>query len=499
MTMSDYSTVTAGRSVAKATESDVALLGAMFWTVAGVVLCYVLSPSRDGVEWLVALHAGNAAALMWYWKFSRWEGGKFLSFGGLSVLAGALFRLISIVDTVTYGLRLENWPPTVSELAFEQSVIRGEVISVAGLLLVVIGWRYALRWHLPQANVAAGSATGGVESLVFWLLSLGVLATGGVFQKVGASFGTLLPSVFLLGSSSVAFLPIMSRTTGVSRALLALLMGLPFAALGMRSGMKSEIFLPLLPGAVFAWGALRNPLARGVMIAVATALLVLSQGYVHFVRLTTWNSKIELPVSTLVDAYLRQIESSRTTALLASAEGMSSRVNLTGTHAITVGLTEQNGFLPDRVFLPIPLVFVPRILWPDKPAFAPGAEQTARITGRGSAASATSSTAAGFFTEMYMGGGVLGLVLASLAYGLLSGVLQRALISGGSSEVNKIYALVLLQQAVRLDESTPVTAYAAVVTVFLVAITISKTAAQLFPAQARGRSARATSAPLPAV
>ena len=459
--------------MAKQRESGLAIAGALFWCAAGVLACIGLDPSKQSVGWLVVLHAGLLFSAWWYWRFSYWGAAGNLGFGGAVLLAGVLFRVLAIIDTAAYGLRLDQWPPAASEALFESSIIAGEVVTWAGQLLMVIAWRMALKWKYDAAAIVAGRRGNG-EAQVFWLLALGVLATGSVFSKVGSAFGTLLPTIFILGVVAVAYLPVVANSVGWRKAAAAFLFGLPFAAAGLRSGMKSEIFLPLLPAAVFWWFAIRHPLVRFVTVIFGGMLLVVSQGYVYYVRATTWGSKIEKPALELILSYLDATAGHRGEALLDAMESVSARINLTNSHAATMAVTEQSGFLPDKVYLPIPLVFIPRVLWPDKPSFVPGVEHNPRYRGYRNIENAGTSTAAGFPTEQYMGAGVIGLVLGAITFGYLVGALQRGLSGLGSTVTLNIYNLVMLHSAIRQDENTPVYAYSGLVALFLITYAVAK-------------------------
>ena len=86
-------------------------------------------------------------------------------------------------------------------------------------------------------------------------------------------------------------------------------------------------------------------------------------------------------------------------------DSIGGRVNLTIAHATSVTLADNRGHEPMEVFGMIPASVIPRVFWPGKPIMQPGAMQTARILGGNILVSEIrSATAAGFATELYLGG-----------------------------------------------------------------------------------------------
>ena len=97
----------------------------------------------------------------------------------------------------------------------------------------------------------------------------------------------------------------------------------------------------------------------------------------------------------LIETFLAKIDAEK---LLKGVDRTAARINLTNTHAWTMTIADNVGLLPDEIFGSLATIFVPRLIWPEKPIYDPGLQQSYRVFGYHKRL--VSSTAAGFVTEL---------------------------------------------------------------------------------------------------
>ncbi len=140
------------------------------------------------------------------------------------------------------------------------------------------------------------------------------------------------------------------------------------------------------------------------------------------------------------------------------------RINQTITHAVTVALADHRGHEPVAVFGLIPASVIPRVIWPSKPVIQPGVMHTIRIYGANVHASQVrSATAAGFWTELYLGGWWWGVLLGSSFYGLLLATAQRWAWRFDPGFGHQAFCFLVLYSTFRFDEMHVVYAYTSIV------------------------------------
>lgn len=356
---------------------------------------------------LAMAHAGGAVALLTFWRLGRWGRARYDCFGAALLLVSAAFRLHAMVDALVYGTRVEEMyryrtlpvPDPVIDL-----LLKGEFITTLGMLLVACSWRLAIGGQVERFSFLRQDQQVPLKlALGVYLAALLVDIAGRV---LGIGFGPLTQLAGLLfgfGVAAIYFIAARGRSR-VRQVATAGLLGLPMAFLAMNGGMKEAIFFPLIPAMLLYWTRFNNITARSLALVLGIALLALSQLYVHYVRDTTWKSTgdVQTPTGELVAGFGDQIGTMEPTDAL---DAISSRVNMTIAHATSVTLADNRGFVPVEVFGMIPASVIPRVFWPGKPIMQPGAMQTARILGGNIPVSEIrSSTAAGFATELYLGG-----------------------------------------------------------------------------------------------
>lgn len=419
---------------------------------------------------LAVVHAGSAMSLLTFWRLGRWGRARFDSFGAALLLLAVAFRLQALIDTWFFGTRVEEiysyrtvpMPDDVLLL-----FLKAETITLVGLLLAACAWRMRVGLRVEAHSFLLH--VGSVPVLTAILAYLAALGVDVLVRVLGASFGALTMlsgTLFMVGVASIYFVAA-RRATGIGRVGVALAMALPMTLLALNKGMKTEMFFPMIPAAMLFWRAFPNIFARGAFVSFAVSALALSQIYVFYVREVAWTSEGIERVSplVLVTGFLEELPSTNPRDAL---DSISARVNMTVSHAITVTLADHHGFEPGNVFGPIPATFIPRFLWPDKPVLMPGAQHTARIRGLDvPLTEIRSATAAGFTTELYLGGGWIGVVLGALVYGFLLASAQRWALRTSPGFGHLAFCFLATYWTFRFDENHVVYTYTGIV--FLVA------------------------------
>lgn len=408
------------------------------------------------------VHVGSAVALVTCWRRGRWGRAGLDCFGAILLLFAAGFRLHALVDTWAFGARIDEIymypnvpvPPDAISLFLE-----AETVALVGLLLVACAWRVAVGARVERYSFLLH--LDAVPSKVPFITYVGALGVDLAGRVLGVDFGALTQlssTLFLLGVASI-YMTASRMARRPRRVLVAIAMGLPMTVLALNKGMKSEMFFPMVPAAVLFWMAYRNALLRTLFVLAAFAVLAVSQVYVFYVRSIAWHAdSIErLSPVTLVSGFMGQLPYIN---LADALDSTSSRINLTTTHAITVALADNKGFEPGNVFGPIPATFIPRLLWPGKPVLQPGAMHTARILGIDTPlGEIRSATAAGFSTELYLGGWWIGVVVGGLAYGALLASAQAWAYRATPGFGHAAFCFLAAYWALRFDENHVVYAY----------------------------------------
>ena len=284
---------------------------------------------------------------------------------------------------------------------------------------------------------------------------------------VGVDFGVLsqLSSLtYSFGVVSIFF--IASVQPGrLQRVVIAILLGLPMMFLAMTVGMKEEIFFPIVPAAVLYWFGFRSIMLKTIVICLGFIVLAYSQMYVHYVRDVSWGHGTKYNSRDLISGFQQHL---KTTTLADGMDSMNSRMNMTISRAITVAIADRNGFEPYNIFGPIPGSVIPRFLWPNKPVLQPGAQHTIRILGLNrSEFEATSSTAAGFFSELYLGGGYIGWFLGVIGYAVLLANIQIFTLKKIPGFGHLALSFVSVYWTLRFEENHIVYAYTSLIFIFI--------------------------------
>lgn len=461
------------RSVVTAVGTG-ALVLAFGYLVVGVLAVLGFS------AWVPGMYVAAALSAFLVWKLLRWptEWDRYLSFGAVFLLACVLNRALYTLDFIIQGPRFADWPVYVSEP--EWAVFKGEALTLYGTLLTVFAWQAAGGGTVSLAGLFDRSS---LTKRLCWLIysaSVAVFALSLLARERVAALGQLLPTVMSLGLVAALQLTIISSERPMRRLLLILPLTLPFFGSALGLGMKENLFLSLLPVAIIAWSALRNSLLRVSMVAGGILLVSLITAYVGFYRSAVWYTKVDRPTSEVISEFREEIEIKGFLPIVEEGtSGLLGRNNASIHRGLAVAIADQGEFLPDLVFGPLAYVFIPRVLWPDKPAINQGWDYSGLIFGERYKEESGSSTAAGLYTSFYLGGGWFAMFAGASAIGILVALCSRAARRFGGSATAGLFSLSLLPFALRLDETWSVGAISGPV-VGLVYVLLIVRAAQWF-------------------
>jgi hypothetical protein len=187
----------------------------------------------------------------------------------------------------------------------------------------------------------------------------------------------------------------------------------PFLVLALRSGMKGEVALVMLPILLPIFRRMtvvRFAFLGSFMLFVVLFLFPFSEAW----RQANWaswhgyeNAGIPAIASRVFDQWAHDGPVETASQSLASWATRGSSAEMGG---LVMQLADRDGFIGPVLIEGLATVFVPRVLWPDKPMYTPGAWFTWYLGQASSPEIATSATAMMLPTELYWMFGLLGVV-----------------------------------------------------------------------------------------
>lgn len=388
-----------------------------------------------GSFWMVLLFAAGAAVALLSWRLTRWPDTwtRYLSFGAVLLLMCVFNRAFYMADYFVNGLRFDQWP--FFARAPEAALLKGEIIAITGTLLAVLGWRWAGGMRISPALVMEQPRRSYRIMQVIYAAALIGNFLASRFPGLAVATGQMLPVLMTLGLVATFVIPMVRFRRDGIRLLWVFVLGIPFIWLASDSGMKQNAILSLIPSAVMTWRFVRHPLLRSTMVVAGVMALALIASYVNFYRNEVWipQSRGLAGSDTVAQDFLREI--GKKGAWEVSGSGLAAfikRSDASYAHGWAISLADQDGFQPRLVFEPLTYVFIPRLLWPDKPAIRQGWEYSGLVFGQRYISWSSSSTAAGLYPGMYLGFGWLAVLFGSLlAGGLLAWATRVAARLGG--------------------------------------------------------------------
>ena len=404
---------------------------------------------------LILLYSSSIFFLYSFWKKYNWYNSKYDSFGIALILITLGFRVLYLLDTIIYGTRFDIWPPTVQiEKAIIYYYIKSELISNVGLYTLVLTWRSVCSKKLNYNSFTNINLKGKKLFWFIYLFSLVIQLSISLFDLELGSLAQFFSIFYSMGIGCVYFISKSEniKSLKIKNLIFAFFLAVPFSILALKSGLKEQIFFPMIPLSILIWLFFKSTLSRLFIITSFVFILAISQIYVTYIRYESWLGNRSISFNEIVENTIKNIDSDE---LFNYVDFIFSRLNLSSSHAVTVALKERDGIIPNEIFGVIPANIVPRFLWSNKPVINPGSTHTKRILNIKND-EIISASAPGFFQELYLGGGLVGLILSSFLYGYIVGKIQVFVERKLSLKAAVILSFMLFYLAIRFDESAVV-------------------------------------------
>lgn len=420
----------------------------------GLIIAVSMGIEQNG-WWMIPLFIGSATAGFIVWNGYRWPDNwsPYLSFGGVVLIALIANRFLYLADFFLSGERFSEWP--FPSHAREWAVLKAEIITLIGTLTTVAVWmlangpQYSPRLLLNTRHSFLIRAL--TASYTISLLGLMLVQSN---PAARSAFGQLIPTLLGLGIACSFFLPMVIKKSTFFTLTLVVILSLPSIYLALLSGMKESIILSLIPVMYCTWLVVRNRVARTTLIAVAILIVALITSFVGYYRDQVWIGKRSLTQQQALSEFSIILATEGVVDTMVSGlQKFLSRSNASTYRGWAISLADEQGYEPELVFASMLYVFVPRILWPEKPLIQQGWEYSGLVFGRNFMDASGSSTAAGLYPALYLGYGWPAVLAGAIGIGLMiAGLFKLAWRVGGPLMVG-LYGFCLLPFALRLDET----------------------------------------------
>lgn len=335
-------------------------------------------------------------------------------------------------------------------------LLRAEVVHLVTMMLFVAGWRFYERVWEHRTNKTVTPY--GVPSLMVVYAVSTFMALGLAVLGPRLGFGMLANFSFYIAVASIGLILISPSQWGFSGRwrwfTLALLA--PHAYFAAASGTKGQILmvaLPVLIAGIYLGFRKLIPLAALVGVLLFAIGIPLSK-VMRAANWESWGSNENIGLveglSRVADGYQATGFSSQVTESFVT---FCHRANSAQIGGLVMYIAERDGHLGAEPLRLLPAMFIPRVLWPGKPVFAPGAWVTWYLGKASSPETASSATATMLGTEMYWMFGGPGLSLILLLGALYRFVWGRMQTMAGRGVVGVAAMYSLFGEAIRFEET----------------------------------------------
>lgn len=411
---------------------------------------------------LILTHAYILFSLLIFKRFEFREDERFSNFGFFFINISIFFRFFFLIDTVIFGTRFDEFPETVEQGNIQHLILKAESIFLFGLVLLIKSWKVFYKSSNFNKSVTYSSF-----SNYFWIYIYCIFTQ--LFLKLtGFDLGPFTQFTFVLNSFGVAAIFFIfyseNKSVKINYLILSFLLGLPLSLLSFKSGMKEAMFFPFVPFVILIWKFFESKFLRVLIVFLILITLSLSQIYITYIRYESWLNERSLSFSEIINNSILNIDFD---VFYAAVSTIFSRLNSTIPHATTIAMAHNDGFLTKEIIGAIPATFVPRLIWPEKPVLRPGSDHTKRIRGQEfDDETVLSASAPGFFTELYLGGGILIVFSFSIIYGFIVSKLQLFTLRFYPAIYNSLNFF-LIYNIFRFDEIAVVYAYTGLLILFV--------------------------------
>lgn len=409
--------------------------------------------------WLPTLLLAGAISVMVAWGVGAWPdvASRYLSFGALMLLVCVLNRVFYLADYFYSGPLFSDWPFWTADA--QAATFKGEVISVVGTLMTVLGWKICGGRSVSPTVILVDLRNHYRTLQVLYASSLLGIYLSFLDPKLASTVGQLLPVLLALGAIAGFLIPMLRFSNDMARFVATVVLAIPSIGLASVSGMKQNIILSLVPVAVMAWRVVPGRAGRLAMILIGLSSLALITSYVNLYRQEVWMPAARgMPVTESVpQEFAEKIEKDGVGATVGEGlGGFVQRMNMSYAHGWAVSIADEQGFQTELMLAPLTYVFVPRLLWPAKPKIQTGWKYSGLVFGEDYMQWSSSSTAAGFYPALYLGLGWPAVIFGALAAGAVLAAMTRLTLRLGGTLAAGLYIFAMLPFILRLDENWPV-------------------------------------------
>lgn len=413
--------------------ASAALLWSAVGSVAGGLAASLLFPPStwQNLAGAVAANMGGTAWLLWW--LGRVEKGRLV----VSPLTGlltlyALRRLLGLIMVVEQGPSLASPFELVPTEAYLAASAKAEWVTLVGTAALCAGWVLARRRRPALRSSRSLPVWRDRQLWMAYSIGLAVFLAKALSPMVVSRLGRFIEITSDLSFGAVFVLLAYSATYGVNgvRRFATYAALLPLLTSVLSSGSKGAFFSVLLPVGVAY--LLRKP-GRGIALSTAGVLflLVFVYPYVHQYRRENWGEAAAgATVGQVAQMAQRGIEREGVGGTIRTSwEQFELRFGSVNEAGAVIYLADNVGFMGGFLIRNLAYGFIPRLLWPNKPAWDPARWFTDYLANGQHLVSATALHVA---PELYWMYGWLGAVIGTLFLGLLYRRISDYLLQEGS-------------------------------------------------------------------
>ena len=427
------------------------------WGLIGVSLALLYRPS----EWqatlgVLMLFQAFCGVLTWH-RFRLTRNAVLPDF--LTVMLFILFitktvstlGLIARANAETFGevgqllLKRESVP---LEYQFQAELVFLLAATVfTGVWRALEGRRLRALWYQPPSKIV-WAVYGLTGVAYFGLVFAGFGASSAMTEELLHTFAIGALAVLLGGRGPYAM--------GNRNSWLAMAALVPFLVLALLSGMKGEVALVMLPILLPIFRritAVRFVFLGALMLFVLLFLFPFSEAWRH-ANWAGWHGYENAGMSVVASRVFDQwADNGLVETAAQSLASWTTRGSSAEAGGLVMQLAERNGFVGPVLLEGLATIFVPRVLWPDKPRYTPGAWFTWYLGQASSPETATTSTAMMLPTELYWMFGVIGVVVGMAFLSVLYFVVWERLLRLSRTGLVPMFALfALLARSAGMEE-----------------------------------------------
>lgn len=392
-----------------------------------------------------------------------------------------LNKTLTIISLAAGQAYMTVWE--AADLVTPLYAFRAEAVLLAFLVLFTLGW-YLAR---PRRIISASShKRARPRTLVLFYLA--ALAGWFVTDHLPAlHLGALTPFLYYGALAAIGLLLMSDTAYGLRGRRWLLSIGLlsPLFLVGMVSGTKSGMIVVALPVLI---AGLTHGLRRVMFFTGILAVFMVLVGIplAQTMRAANWASTgghEDIGVVEGLDRVADEYTSGRASHLIASTfVGFAHRASSAQMGGVVMRVAEQDGFIGAVTIHILPVIFIPRALWSEKPSFSPGSWFTWYLGKAPTPKAARSSTAMMLGTEIYWMAGLWSLIPVSLALGVLYALIWRGLLRISATSLMGFAGMYTLYEVgIRFEESNALYAIAQPVTYLVYTTVLAFAECRLWP------------------